>query len=71
MGWMTCFIGLNKAESQVLLWSSFYACIDNCILPFPAGLKLGWMTQKIWVTWVIFDGSSEKLNYVFECVPDF
>ena len=55
------FIGLNKAGSQVLLWLSFYTCIDNCILPFPAGLKLGWMTQKIWITWVFLMGQVKDL----------
>ena len=83
---------------------------DNCMLHFPAGLNMGWMTYFILlvltrvssfamviflylhgqlylafssrvevglddlenlVTWVIFDGSNKKLNYIFECVPDF
>ena len=49
-----------------------YTCLDNCMLPFPAGLDVGWMTHKIWVTWVsFFEGSSDKLNYVYECVQEF
>ena len=46
---------------------------DSCMLPFPAGLKVDRMTQKIWFTLVTFDGASGSYlqTKLFGCDPDF
>ena len=71
MGWMTYFTLLVLTRVSSFAMVIFLYLHGQLYLSFLAGLKLGWMTQKIWVTSVIFDGSSKKLNDVFECVPDF
>ena len=68
MGWMTYFILLVLARVSSFAMVIFLYLHGQLYL-FSSRVEVG--LDDPGVTWIIFDGSSEKLNYVFECVPDF
>ena len=60
------FIGFNKGLKF---------CYGHLSIPawtiVSSRVEVGLDDLENLVTWVIFDRSNEKLNYIFECVPDF
>ena len=71
MGWMTYFISLVLTRVSSFVVVIFLCLHGQLYLAFSSMVEVGLDDPENLSHLGYFYGSSKKLNYVFECVPEF